>query len=142
VNDESCTNQFVQWAAVEALTGPQDEPQRILEVLKERRDIAVDILDSIEGITVHRPNSTFYLFPNVTGAMEKLGISDVEEFRKVILDKTGVSFTTRKHFGTPLEGEKEQYVRLAYSGITKEEIKEGLAKMKNFIESTDTCATV
>lgn len=141
VNDESCTNQFVQWAAVQALTGPQDEPRKLLDILKERRDMAVDILNSTEGIKVHRPNSTFYLFPNVTEAMKKMGVSDVEEFRKIILDKTGVSFTTRKHFGTPLEGEKEHYIRLAYSGITKDEIKEGLEKMKNFIESTNACTT-
>src|SRR6056297_101366 len=141
VNDESCTNQFVQWAAVEALKGPLDETKKLLEILKERRDVAVDILNSIDGIKVHRPNSTFYLFPNVTQAMEKMGITDVEDFRKVILDKTGVSFTTRKHFGTPLPGETQNYIRLAYSGINKDEIREGLEKMKEFIESTNACTT-
>lgn len=139
VNDESCTNQFVQWAAVEGLKGPMDDVRKMLDILKERRDIAVDLLNSMPGVRVHRPNSTFYLFPNVTEAMANLGISDVEEFRKLILDRTGVSFTTRNHFGTPLPGEDQKYIRLAYSGIDKEDIREGLLKMKELIESSTPC---
>jgi len=142
VNDESCTNHFVQWAAVEGLKGSEDEVREMLDILRERRDIAVDLLNSMDGVKVHRPNSTFYLFPNVTGAMEKLGISNVEEFRKLILERTGVSFTTRDHFGTPLPGEEQKYIRLAYSGIDKDEIREGLLKMKELIESSTPCKTV
>jgi len=71
--------------------------------------------------------------------MANLGISDVEEFRKLILDRTGVSFTTRNHFGTPLPGEDQKYIRLAYSGIDKEDIREGLLKMKELIESSTPC---
>lgn len=139
INDESCSNHFVQWAAVEALKAPGDNYKRMLAVLRERRDVAVDILNSMEGIKVHRPNSTFYLFPNVTSAMKQLDIKGVEEFRKVILDKTGVSFTTRDHFGTPLPSETQKYIRLAYSGITKEDILEGLGLMKEFLASSSPC---
>jgi aspartate/methionine/tyrosine aminotransferase len=139
INDESCSNHFVQWAAVEAIKGPQEHHKKMMATLKERRDVAVDILNSTPGIRVHRPNSTFYLFPNVSRAMKTLGLDSVEEFRKVILDKTGVSFTTRNHFGTPLPGETQKYIRLAYSGISKEDIVEGLGKMKELIESTSPC---
>lgn len=139
INDESCSNHFVQWAAVEALKASSDKYREMMENLRERRDVAVGLLNSIEGIKVHRPNSTFYLFPNVTSAMKNMGIDSVEEFRKVILDKTGVSFTTRNHFGTPLPSEKQKYIRLAYSGISKEDILEGLGKMKEFIESSSPC---
>lgn len=134
VNDESCSNHFIQWAAVEALTGDQTGPKRILEILKERRDVAVDILNSIEGVRCYRPNATFYLFPNVTGAMKKKGLVDYPAFAEEVLRQTGVSVCTRLHFGRPLPGEKEYYIRLAYSGIDKEEIKEGLEKFKAFIE--------
>ena len=79
------------------------------------------------------PDSTFYLFPNVTKAMEKLGMEEVEDFRKFVLEKTGVSFTTRNHFGTPLPGETQKYIRLAYSGIDTPEIIEGLGKMKELL---------
>ncbi|PIY60029.1 aspartate aminotransferase [Candidatus Woesearchaeota archaeon CG_4_10_14_0_8_um_filter_47_5] len=135
VNDESCTNHFVQCAGVEALKGPQDETRKILAVLKGRRDLAVELLNTIKGVKVHKPKSTFYLFANVTGAMKAMKLDDVEEFRKLILHKTGVSFCTRKHFGTPLPGETEHYIRLAYSGIGKDAIREGLTAMKQFIES-------
>ena len=135
VNDESCSNHFIQWGALEGLTGDQSESEAIVATLKERRDAAVEILNAAEGIHTFCPNATFYLFPNVTGAMKKKGISDYGEFRKTLMHETGVSVCTRLHFGRPLEGETDYYLRLAYSGIETSEIKEGLAKMKEFIES-------
>lgn len=134
VNDESCPNHFIQYGAIEGLIGDQSEARQILNTLKERRDTAVDLLNSIEGIHCFRPNATFYLFPNVTGAMRQKGLNDYEEFRRSVLTETGVSFCSRLHFGRPLEGEKNAYIRLAYSGIDKSEIEEGLTKFKAFIE--------
>jgi len=135
VNDESCPNHFIQYGAIEGLTGDQTAARQILETLKTRRDAAVGILNSIEGIHCFCPNATFYLFPNVTGAMRKKGLSDYDEFRRSVLAATGVSFCTRLHFGRPLAGEENFYIRLAYSGIDTSEIKEGLGKFKAFIES-------
>lgn len=137
VNDESCSNHFVQYGALEGLTGDQSGPQRILAILKERRDVAVNALNSIPGIRCAKPNVTFYLFPNVTGAMRCKGFSDVEEFRRAVLRETGVSVCSRVHFGRPLEGETEQYVRLAYSGIDVPQIAEGLARLKDYIGECD-----
>ncbi len=135
VNEESCSNHFVQYAAIEGLTGDQTEAKQILTTLKERRDTTVDFLNTIEGVHCLRPNATFYLWPNVTGAMKKTGLTDYDDFRKTVLQETGVSFCTRLHFGRPLEGEDNFYIRLAYSGIEPPEIKEGLGKFKAFIES-------
>ena len=135
VNDESCPNHFIQYGAIEGLTGDQTAARQILATLKTRRDATVGILNSIEGIHCFCPNATFYLFPNVTGAMRKKGLSDYDEFRKSVLAATGVSFCTRLHFGRPLAGEENFYIRLAYSGIDTSEIKEGLGKFKAFIES-------
>lgn len=135
VNDESCSNHFIQYGAIEGLTGDPTEARQLLKTLKERRDCAVDILNSIEGIHCFRPNATFYLFPNVTAAMQKKGLTDYDDFRRTVLRETGVSFCTRLHFGRPLEGEDHFYIRLAYSGIDTSEIKEGLGKFKAFIES-------
>jgi aspartate/methionine/tyrosine aminotransferase len=134
VNDESCSNHFIQYAAVEGLTGDQSDVNKILNTLKQRRDTAVDILNSIEGVHCFRPNATFYLYPNITGAMQKKGIADYDQFRRTVLHETGVSFCTRRHFGRPLEGEDNFYIRLAYSGIDTAEIIEGLGRFKNFIE--------
>jgi aspartate/methionine/tyrosine aminotransferase len=135
VNDESCSNHFIQYAAIEGLTGDQAGPARILKTLKERRDAAVDILNSIEGVHCFRPNATFYLYPNISEAMSKKGLTDYDVFRKTVLQETGVSVCTRLHFGRALEGEKNFYIRLAYSGINTSEIKEGLGKLKAFLEA-------
>ncbi|MCL5999357.1 MAG: aminotransferase class I/II-fold pyridoxal phosphate-dependent enzyme [Chloroflexi bacterium] len=129
-NDESCTAHFVQWAGVEALSGSQDGPAQILKVLEERRDLAVEILQSIDGVSLHKPDTTFYLFPNVTRVMENMGFSDVADFATAALKNTCVSFCTRKHFGRPQPGEREHYIRLAYSGISAENIREGLGRLK------------
>jgi len=134
VNDESCSNHFVQYAAVEALLGDQNPSKQIVSILKERRDAAVDILNSIEGVHCYRPNATFYLFPNVTRVMEKKGLVDYDAFSDRLLKETGVSVCTRAHFGRPLAGEPNRYIRLAYSGIETAQIREGLGKFKQFVE--------
>jgi len=134
VNDESCSNHFIQYAAIEGLTGDQTQAKQILATLKERRDTVVDILNSIDGIRCFRPNATFYLFPNITEAMKRKNLTNYDAFRKTLLRETGVSVCTRLHFGRALEGEENFYIRLAYSGINTSEIKEGLSKFKTFIE--------
>ena len=134
VNDESCSNHFVQWAALAGLQGDMEGPDRIVATLKERRDVLVTALNAIDGIMCYSPEATFYLFPNVTGAMKRKGISDVEEFRKACLHETGVSFCTRRHFGRPLPGETQQYIRFAYSGIDTPEIQAGMERLAAFLK--------
>jgi aspartate/methionine/tyrosine aminotransferase len=135
VNAESCSSHFMQYGAVAGLTGDQTEVKALLSTLKERRDAAVDALTAIEGVSCGRPNATFYLFPNVTKAMEIKGISDYELFRRAALEATGVSFCSRIHFGRMIPGETERYIRFAYSGINTADIQEGIAKFKNWIEA-------
>ena len=135
VNDESCTNHFLQWAMIDALTGDDSGTRYILSKLKNRRDAAVECLNAIEGIRVPTPESTFYLFPNVTAVLDRKDIPDVEQFRKKALVETGVSFCTRDHFGRSLRGEEDHFIRLAYSGIGTDVIREGLDKFKDWIES-------
>jgi len=134
VNDESCSNHFIQYAAIEGLTGDPSGPQAILQVLKERRDLAVELLNQIPGVRCLRPNATFYLYPSVTGAMQRKGFSDYESFRRGLLQATGVSVCSRIHFGRPLPGETDFYIRLAYSGIDASEIRSGLTAFKAFVE--------
>ncbi len=130
VNDESCSNHFIQYGAIEALRGSQDGPKQIINVLRERRDACVDLLNSIPGVHCYRPHATFYLFPNVTQLMAAKGISDYEVFRRTAMKETGVSFCTRLHFGRALPDEKDKYIRLAYSGINLPDIQEGLTRLK------------
>jgi aspartate/methionine/tyrosine aminotransferase len=134
-NDESCTTHFVQAAGVEALHGDPDGPRAILGELQRRRDAAVDELQGIPGVVVAKPESTFYLFPNVTRAMAAMEFSDVSDFADAALRATGASFCTRRHFGRPLPDETEQYVRFAYSGISVDDIRLGLGKLRQWIEA-------
>ncbi|GAB3274122.1 pyridoxal phosphate-dependent aminotransferase [Sinomonas notoginsengisoli] len=133
-NNESCTTHFVQHAGVEALRGDQAGPRAILAELEARRDAAVDLLNSMPGVTVAKPNATFYLFPDVTEAMTLKGISDLPTFAAEALQATGVSFCTRLHFGRPQPGEDRSYVRLAYSGLPVDDIREGLGLLRSWLE--------
>ena len=132
-NDEACTTHFIQYAGIEALKGDQTEVKNILKTLEERLDVMMEVLADCPGIIIHKPKATFYLFVNVTEAMEKMGITDMEEFRKHMLENTGVSFCTREHFGDSLPGEDQKYIRFAYSGIDIPQIREGLGIFKEYL---------
>jgi aspartate/methionine/tyrosine aminotransferase len=134
-NIESCTTHFIQRSMLEAIEGDTAGPAQILAELKRRRDASVEGLNAIDGISIQAPNSTFYLFPNVTQITQRKGFPDVNQLMEGALRETNVSFCTRSHFGRAVEGEKEHYLRLAYSGISVEDINEGMAKLKIYFES-------
>ena len=134
INDESCTNHFIQHALAEVIREDQSGSKRILSELKSRRDICVAGLNTINGVTLQSPESTFYLFPNVTDVMANKGYTDLDLFRTDALAATGVSFCSRHHFGLPLTDEEDHYIRFAYSGIEQEDIQEGMGKLKSWIE--------
>lgn len=135
VNQESCTNHFVQIAGAEALRGDQSGHRQIVQTLKARRDVLAAALRSIDGVTVRVPEVTFYLFPDVTDVFRRKGFTETQAFRLDSLRQTGVSFCSRDHFGRKLPGEDRVYVRLAYSGIDTNRIEEGLARLKTHWES-------
>jgi aspartate/methionine/tyrosine aminotransferase len=134
VNDESCTNHFIQYAGIEAITGNQDGAKMILSTLRERRDALLDEFKKINGLTISKPNTTFYLFPDITEIYERMEFNSLEEFRLTTLRKTGVSFCTREHFGSTLTGETRKFIRFAYSGISVELIHEGIGRLINYWE--------
>jgi len=136
VNAESCTTHFIQAAMVEALTGDQSGAQNILNTLRERRDATVAGLNAIDGIDIPTPRSTFYLFPNVTEIMKRKGFDKIEQLQVNALENANVSFCTREHFGRPLSDETEFFIRFAYSGITVDDINEGMAKLKTCFETS------
>ena len=134
VNAESCTTHFIQNAMVEALNGDQSGSIEILKILKSRRDAAVKGLNAIDGIDILTPRTTFYLFPNVTKIMKRKGLLNIEDLQNNALTKANVSFCTREHFGRAQNDEDDSYIRLAYSGITTEDIEKGLIALKNYFE--------
>lgn len=135
VNHESCTNHFIQYAMIEALTGSQEGPGRIIQTLKQRRDMASLELKRISGVRLIVPNSTFYLYPNVTEVVRKKNFETITQFQKAVLNATGVACCTRNHFGRPLPEETEFFVRFAYSGIDPSDIRRGLHRLREWVES-------
>ncbi len=134
-NAESCTTHFIQRAMVGAIEGDTSGPDAIVDTLHARRDAAVAGLNAIDGISIAAPESTFYLFPNVSTIMERKGLTDVNQLMTEALQQTNVSFCTRKHFGRPIPGHENNYIRFAYSGIDVPEIEEGLARLKVYFEA-------
>ena len=133
INDESCTNHFIQHALASVLNDGIDYGEAIIKKLIKRRDLCLEKLNSINSLDISTPESTFYLFPNVSKIMRQKGYTNLEKFRIDALKNTGVSFCTREHFGTPSLNEEQQYIRLAYSGINRKKISEGLDKFINWI---------
>ncbi|MDP6339677.1 MAG: aminotransferase class I/II-fold pyridoxal phosphate-dependent enzyme [Candidatus Marinimicrobia bacterium] len=136
VNAESCTTHFIQSAMVEALTGDPSGPQNILNTLRVRRDTAVAGLNAIAGINIPTPRSTFYLYPNVTEIMRCKGFDKINQLQNGALENANVSFCTRDHFGRPSSDETEFFIRFAYSGISADDINEGLTKLKTYFEAS------
>ena len=93
------------------------------------------MLNSISGVRCYSPEATFYLFPDVTEAMERVEADGYDDFRLAALENTGCSFCTRLHFGRELPNEVRRYVRIAYSGIDVEQIREGLRLLKEWVEA-------
>lgn len=127
-NCESCTNTFVQYAGVEALTGPQDNVDAMVAEFRTRRDLIVDGLNAIDGFTCQKPNGAFYVYPNVTEACRKLGLADAKAFQKYLLYEAGVAVLPRTAFGGKLEGETEEYIRFSYA-TSQDTIREGLRRI-------------
>jgi len=131
-NTDSCAAHPNQYAALAALTGPQDESKKMMMSFKRRRDIIVEGLNKIEGIKCLKPGGAFYAWPNVTEACRIVGVKDSEEFRKRLLYDAGVAVLSDIHFGFKNKGEGE-HIRFSYA-TSEENIKEGLRRIKRFIE--------
>ncbi|WP_439560050.1 pyridoxal phosphate-dependent aminotransferase [Roseinatronobacter sp.] len=94
-----------QWAAVEALTGPQDYIAENNKVFQRRRDMVVEMLNAAEGIDCPVPEGAFYVYPSVAGCIGKTSaggasIVDDEAFATALLEETGVAVVFGAAFGT------------------------------------------
>jgi len=123
-NSNSCTCAFTQLAGVEALTGPQKEPERMDEEFKKRRDIIVPGLNNIEGITCKKPHGAFYVFPNITGT----GM-DSRTLQDHLLNNAGVAALAGTSFGKYGEG----YLRLSFANSV-ENIKKALDRIAKAVK--------
>ncbi|MBX6321175.1 MAG: pyridoxal phosphate-dependent aminotransferase [Rhodospirillaceae bacterium] len=107
-----------QAAAVEALNGPQDFIAAHNAVFKERRDMVVDMLNQAPGITCHRPEGAFYVYPSCAGAIgrrtpEGRRIETDEDFVTYLLEAEGVAVVQGAAFGL------SPYFRISYATATE-----------------------
>ena len=130
-NTDSCASQISQWAAVEAINGPQDDAERMKKSFLERRNLIVGLLNDVPGVKCRTPGGAFYAWPNVTEACRMIGAADSEEFRKRLLHEAGVAVLADIHFGARVPGEG-QHVRFSYAA-SNEAIEKGVARMADFI---------
>lgn len=138
-NTDSCASQISQWAALEAVSGPQDSALAMRNSFLERRDLIVRLLNEVPGVTCRVPGGAFYAWPNITEACRRIGAADSEEFRKRLLGEAGVAVLADIHFGSRVPGEG-QHVRFSYAA-SKQAIEAGVARMADFIrENTKKAA--
>lgn len=127
VNSNSCTSAFTQMAGMEALQGPQNEVDTMVAEFKRRRDIMVDGLNSISGVSCILPEGSFYVFPNI----KSFG-KDCKDIADYLLNDAGVACLGGTAFGAYGEG----YLRFSYANsvanIQKalERIETALGKMR------------
>jgi aspartate/methionine/tyrosine aminotransferase len=130
-NTESCASQISQWAALAALTGPQDDADRMKASFHARRDLIVRLLNEVPGFRCASPGGAFYAWPNVTEACTRVQARDSEELRKRLLHEAGVAVLADIHFGPRVEGDG-QHIRFSYAA-SEAAIEEGVRRIDAFI---------
>ncbi|MCH8182840.1 MAG: pyridoxal phosphate-dependent aminotransferase [Proteobacteria bacterium] len=123
VNDHSCVNAAVQWAGIEALTGPQDAVDEMVRAFDERRKIIVEELNALPGFSCVTPLGAFYAFPNITGTGKSAA-----ELQNLMLNEAGVATVAGTSFGAFGEG----YVRFSYAN-SAENIREAMRRIRKLL---------
>lgn len=118
-NCASCTSAFSQIAMGAAISGPQDDSDRMVAEFKKRRDVIVDGLNQIEGISCKKPLGAFYVFPNVK-AFGKTS----KELEELLLEEYGVAALAGTSFGKYGEG----YLRFSYANSV-ENIRKAITRV-------------
>jgi len=95
---------IAQWAAVEALNGPQEFLIEFRTAFQRRRNLVVDMLNAAPGITCPKPEGAFYVYPDISGCIGKTSaggklIDNDETFAKALLEETGVAVVFGSAFG-------------------------------------------
>lgn len=145
INIFSCVPPFIQEAGVEALRNPAN-PAIAAEMSRQfqmRRDMVVEALNAIDGITCAKPGGAFYVFPNIAGVCQKLGIIKACEslpkarqnrtspstlFQLFALYRHGVATLDRRSFGV-VGSEGKHFLRISIAA-NMDTLKEGINRLR------------
>ena len=122
----SNTNSIAQWAAVEALTGPQESVGVMLAEYTKRRAWLLNALREIPGFKCSEPEGAFYAFPDIRGCLKK-DLKTSGDFSRRLLEEEHTVVTDGAGFGA------EGYIRISYA-TSMEQIQEGIGRIKDFAQ--------
>jgi aspartate/methionine/tyrosine aminotransferase len=152
INYVSCVSPYNQMGAKFGIESPDSLPEirRMGAAFQERRDVVVDGLNAIPGVSCHKPRGAFYVFPNISGLCENLGVFDA--FRKLpkgvqagtspstlfqmfFLFRYHVAMMDRRSFGT-IGSEGRHFLRISIAtGI--DELREAVERMSRAAKDRD-----
>ncbi len=124
INSNSCTAAFTQIAGIAALTGPQDDVDRMVAAFRERREVMVEGLNRLPGFRCLKPKGAFYAFPNIEGT----GMSS-RELAHYLLEEAGVAVLSGTAFGEYGEG----FLRLSFANSI-ENIQRALERIEKALQ--------
>ena len=124
INCHSCVNSATQYAGIAALEGPQDEVDVMMSAFAERRNLIVQGLNDIPGMSCRMPGGAFYAFPNITAT----GHSSME-LQQGLLEQAGIATIAGTSFGAYGEG----YLRFSYANSV-DNIKAALHRIAELLE--------
>jgi aspartate/methionine/tyrosine aminotransferase len=124
INNHTCVPLFVQEAGLAALRGPQDCVAAMRAEYRARRDLLVEGLNAIHGLTCAIPAGAFYALPGISG----LGLASARTFTNTLLD-----FGVAALPGTDFGGYGEAHFRISYA-TAREKLMEGLRRIQAAVE--------
>ena len=126
----SGANCIAQRATITALDAPVSKIQYMVDEFKQRRDLVLNMLDEIEGMSANIPSGAFYVFPDVSSFFGKTidghKINNATDFSLFLLEEANVATVTGDAFGAP------NNIRISYAAST-EELKEAFKRIKNVL---------
>jgi len=119
---------FAQYGAVEALSGSQEELNKMRDEFEKRRNIVLDFVKEIPGLKPIIPQGAFYVFVDVSEVLHLNGrdFSNADEWAEALLEEAKVAVIPGSGFGAP------NYIRVSYA-TSLDQLQEGFQRIKKFI---------
>ncbi|WAJ28132.1 pyridoxal phosphate-dependent aminotransferase [Antarcticirhabdus aurantiaca] len=123
-NDATHVNTFIQAGALAAVTGPREALEGLVSEDRAKRDLVVQRLNQMPGVTCALPEGTIYAFPDVSGT----GLP-AQVLADRLLDEAGVVVEAGSFYGEAGEG----FLRVCFGSESTERLEEGLARIGTFL---------